>query len=201
MSALLDPASLRSEIDDFFACVARDEVEIYNEFSLQHEIGIHLRAALGGRFNVQFERPTDYFDISGRTEKREIDISVFSEDRLIKAALELKFPRSGQYPEQMFSACRDLALLEDLVRAGFAFGLFVIVAEDPLFYRGAGNGVLYAAFRSASPLTGTLRKPTGAKDRTVHLAGNYSIRWQGASDLRYSVVTVNPESACVEATK
>ena len=194
MSGMLDVDAIRSAVDDFFVCVGSGEVEFYNEFSLQHEIGIHLRAALGGRFKVQFERPTDYFDISGRTEKREIDISVFSEDKLTKAALELKFPRSGQYPEQMFSACRDLAFLEDLVRAGFAFGLFVMCVEDALFCRGAANGPLYGAFRAGSVLTGVIRKPTGARDRSVELNGAYRIEWQAAGDVRYAVVPVDPVS-------
>ena len=133
--------------------------------------------------------------------KREIDIAVFSEDRITKVALELKFPRNGQYPEQMFSARIDLAFLEDVVRAGFAFGMFVIAAEDALFYRGAADRMPYAAFRGSSPLTGEICKPTGRKGRVVQLAGAYTIRWQRADGLRYAIVTVDPESACGKRIK
>jgi hypothetical protein len=195
MSQVLDAATVQSLVDEFFVCIGRGEVEIYNEFSLQHEIGIHLRNALGSRCKVQFERPTTYFDIPGMAEKREIDIALFSEDRSILAAVELKFPRNGQYPEQMFSACVDLAFLEDLVRSGFGFGLFVIAADDALFFRGAADRMPYSAFRAGSPLTGEICKPTGKKDRVVRLAGEYAVRWRSIDGLRHAVVTVDRESA------
>jgi hypothetical protein len=46
----------------------------------------------------------------------------------------LKFPRNGQYPEQMLNACKDVAFLEQLVERGFDGGLFVMAADDRLFY-------------------------------------------------------------------
>jgi hypothetical protein len=188
----LELGAVRSAIDDFFACAARGEVEIYNEFSLQHELGLHLRSMLPGDLKVQFERPVEYFGVSrAATVKREIDITVFSPDRTVKAALELKCPRNGQYPEQMFSTCVDLAFLEDLVRAGFDFGLFVICTVDALFYSGAANGPLYAAFRAGSELTGAICKPTGARDRSVELDGVYCIEWRPAGAVRYAVVVVD----------
>lgn len=54
--------------------VAIGDVEVYNEFSLQHELGIFLRTKLTG-YKVQFERNTKFFGISG-TVKHEIDILV-----------------------------------------------------------------------------------------------------------------------------
>ena len=196
MSSALDSAGICTEIDSFFESVSRGEVEIYNEFSLQHELGIRLRQALPAGFKLQFERPVDYFDIPrAEAVKREIDIAIFSADKTVKAAVELKYPRNGQYPEQMFSACVDLTFLEDLVRAGFAFGVFVIAVEDPLFYRGAADGMLYGAFRGGSTVSGCIRKPTGKRDTVIELAGTYSIDWRTAADLRYAVATVYPTSA------
>jgi hypothetical protein len=109
----------------------------YNEFSLQHEFGEYLRSVVArDEHSVQFERPTDFFGIpSDQLLKKEIDVSIFSQDRIFKAAVELKFPRSGQYPEQMFSACKDVAFLEQLVERGFDGRLFVMAADDRLFYQ------------------------------------------------------------------
>ena len=64
-------------LNSFISLVALGEVEVYNEFSLQHELGIFLRAKLTG-YKVQFERNTNYFGISG-TVKHEIDIVVYND--------------------------------------------------------------------------------------------------------------------------
>ncbi|TLM99270.1 MAG: hypothetical protein FDZ75_00475 [Actinobacteria bacterium] len=181
---------IRSHIEAFFQRVLERETEIYNEFSLQHELGLHLRTA-GVDHKVQFERPVEFFGISkSATTKREIDIAVFSGDRQTPQAIELKFPRNGQVPEQMFSACVDIAFLEDLVRAGFSTSYFVIVAEDSLFWQGRDEHGIYAPFRAGRPIHGLIRKPTGKQDATVDIAGSYMVRWQGGQQLRYAVVEV-----------
>jgi hypothetical protein len=119
---LLD--SISAAIPRFFEAVGRGEREIYNEFSLQHELGCFLRSCIPPPLKIQFERPVEFFQPCGSAyEKKEIDISVFSPDRSSRVALELKFPRNGQYPEQMFSSCCDLLFLEQLVSGGFAGGL------------------------------------------------------------------------------
>ena len=54
-----------------------NQIEIYNEFSLQHELGIFLREQLPN-YKVQFERNTKDFGIKG-TIKHEIDIVVYND--------------------------------------------------------------------------------------------------------------------------
>ena len=91
------------------------KIEIYNEFSLQHELGIFLRNRLS-RYKIQFERNVSYFGFNKNDYvKREIDISVCNPDKnLLYAAIELKYPRNGQYPEQMYSFCKDISFVEQL---------------------------------------------------------------------------------------
>ena len=109
-------------------------------------------------------------------------------------AIELKFPRSGQHPEQMFSFCKDIAFAEELPAAGFRQTAFVAVADDPLFYRGAVNGI-YAYFRGQKPLAGTVTKPTGAKNDSVKVRGPYTIRWVPvAGTTQYTLVTVGDDA-------
>lgn len=57
MDALLD---LRKVVEDFVMYAQANKVEIYNEFSLQHELGIFLRERLQG-YQVHFERNVSYF--------------------------------------------------------------------------------------------------------------------------------------------
>ncbi len=181
----------------FVASVAQGRVEFYNEFSLQHELGIFLRSQLPD-YRVQFERNVEYFfgSKSGFT-KREIDITVFSPDkRELPYAIELKFPRNGQHPEQMFSFCKDIAFAEELKEGrggrGFSQAGVVILAEDPLFYQGKCEGI-YRYFRCAHPLTGKIPKPTGKQGGTIALRGTYTVTWGGVLDnLKWTVIEASP---------
>ena len=176
-------------IAQFFDAVGRDEVHIYNEFSLQHELGIFLRSKISG-LKIQFERNVQFF-FPNKSEfvKREIDIAAFDPTERVPAfALELKFPRNGQYPEQMFSFCKDIAFAEQLVRAGFPNAAVVIFAEDHLFYSGSTEGI-YGFFRGGRPLHGKITKPTGKKDDELDIRGTYTVSWHRLSGkLSYSII-------------
>jgi hypothetical protein len=175
---------LQELIEPFLREVGRGKIDIYNEFSLQHELGFFLRNKLLAS-KVRFERNVStLFTPSFVFTKREIDICLTSrgDDRL-QYAIELKFPRNGQYPEQMFSFCKDVAFAEELKHAGFARAGLIIFAEDPLFWRGPANGI-YAIFRSGGGrlLNGAIQKPTGKRDSMVTIRGAYPIEWLSVTD-------------------
>lgn len=186
---------------EFFSLVAEGKVDIYNEFSVQHELGVHLRRSLSRdlpSIKVQFERPVSFFGLE-RSDfvKKEIDISVFTSDWSIKHAVELKYPRRGQYPEQMYSACKDIRFLEQLCRNGFGKCFFIVVADDPTFYeeRTKTTGIYRyfrgPGFRGHAPLCGVIRKPTGRSDLSVELEGVYYIVWNPVkARMRYTVVEI-----------
>ena len=179
---------MKNLIAEFAADVGAGRIEIYNEFSLQHELGIYLRSSLEGK-KVQFERNVSFFGLEkAGFEKREIDVSVFGTRNSPETAIELKYPRNGQHPEQMFSFCKDVRFAEQLKRAGFQKAFVVIFAEDPLFYQGNTNGI-YGFFRGGRDLTGVVQKPTGARNSRVQLEGNYSVRWNMVKEaLKYTVI-------------
>ncbi len=180
-------------IKPFIASIATGAVEIYNEFSLQHELGIFLRGVLP-ECKVQFERNVRFFFPKGDAPfiKREMDIAVFSPDKSgLLYAFELKYPRNGQYPEQMFSFCKDLQFAEQLKGAGFLCAAVLIFAEDKLFHQGSGEGI-YGYFRTKTRLTGRIQKPTGPKNEYVFLSGNYQVDWQSITqNLKYTVIDVH----------
>lgn len=186
--------NIGSAIDSFFSRVAAGSIEIYNECSLQHELGIYLRVATAtAGYKVQFERPVSFFGLErARFVKKEIDLTVFSPDQTELTAIEVKFPRNGQHPEQMFKFCQDLAFVEQLVDAGFDSGFFVVVVEDPLFWKGPEEDGIYAHFRGRTPLHGTVVKPTGKRDDTVHICGSYTLEWREAGLLKYAYIPANP---------
>jgi hypothetical protein len=169
--------------------VSARKIEIYNEFSLQHELGIFLRKHLRD-YKIQFERNISHFNYEKNDFiKKEIDISIFSHDlNNLYCAIELKFPRNGQHPEQMFSFCKDIAFVEQLKKAGFRKAFFVVFADDPLFYEGSGNGI-YGYFRQKRILHGIVQKPTGRKDAEVVIKGSYKIYWNPVRDkLQYAFI-------------
>jgi hypothetical protein len=175
----------------FVHSVATDGIEIYNEFSLQHEFGIFLRGAFPNH-KVQFERNIAYFGPSkSHFTKRELDIAVFSPDRKdLKYAIELKYPRNGQYPEQMFSFCKDVAFAEELKAAGFSRAALLIFADARPFYAGSGEGI-YGFFRTGRPITGRIEKPTGDKNDHVQIKGSYVVSWLPVSaETKYAFIEV-----------
>jgi hypothetical protein len=184
-------SELAHQIQEFATSVSTGCTEVYNEFSLQHELGMFLRQRMP-TFKVRFERNVSfYFPSAASFSKREIDISVFLPDtNYLRYAIELKYPRNGQYPEQMFSFCKDIAFAEELNLAGFCSTAVLILAEDPLFYRGPSEGI-YGFFRGQRPLHGLIRKPTGTKDAVVNVVGTYIVQWKPISNpLMYALIEI-----------
>ena len=194
----MKPDELRQHIETFFSAVGRREIDIYNEFSLQHEFGIWLREqAHHSDLKIQFERPASFFAVDGKLTKKEIDLACFAPPLVPIMVMEFKFPRAGQVPIQMFKFCQDVAFLEELVlrEKRFPLGCALIAADDADFYRGSRHqaGTIYCCFRDGVPIRGMIEKSTGKEEPPVVLLGEYRIEWQavqGLTDLRFAVVTV-----------
>lgn len=170
-------------LNEFMGIVASGTVEVYNEFSLQHELGIFLRAKLKG-YKVQFERNTKFFGIKG-TVKHEIDIVIYND--IEKHAIELKYPLNGQYPEQMFSFVKDIKFMEELKEAGFDSTYCLTLVQDRNFYLGQKQDGIYSFFRGGKSLTGIIRKPTGKKDEIINVNGKYRIEWVSCCEMMFYI--------------
>jgi hypothetical protein len=175
----------------FLDAAARGEVEFYNEFSLQHELGLFLRERLRPSYRVEFERPSTHFGIQERLTKREIDIAIIKPDHTEVYAIELKFPRSGAHPEQMFKCVEDIAFVEDLCARGFLAGAVLVLADDPLYHSAGSTDGIYGHFRAEVPLEGDVDKPTGQRNEIIRLRGVHVVRWtQIAESLFAALVPV-----------
>ena len=172
----------------FMYLVENRQIDIYNEFSFQHELGIFLRSHLGD-YKVQFERNTKHFGILD-TVKHEIDIVVFNDNE--KHAIELKYPLNGQYPEQMYLFAKDIAFMEQLVEAGFDGAYCVTLVNDRNFYSGKKTDGIYSYFRANGSVCGVIAKPTGKSKETIELKKSYSIKWEGLMEkMKYYIVDIN----------
>lgn len=159
-------------------------IEVYNEFSLQHELGIYLRQHLPKRFKVQFERNVSYFGLN-KTDftKREIDIVIYDIELKEKYAIELKAPRNGEVPEQMYGMIKDIKFLEELRCAGFSRCYQLTLVDNHLFFKGpksTSNGI-YSYFRDGKDLKGKIMKPTGNTNYSMNIDGLYRIEWNELS--------------------
>lgn len=171
-------------LNEFLELIAVGNIEIYNEFSLQHELGIYLREQLT-EYKVQFERNAKFFGISG-TVKHEIDIVIYNEQE--RHAIELKYPLNGQYPEQMYSFIKDIKFMEELKDAGFDSTYCLTLVQDKNFYSGQKQDGIYSYFRGNEKVHGTIIKPTGMKEEQLNINGSYTINWKECSDKKYYLI-------------
>ena len=62
---------LKKLVSKLFSYAEIEKIEVYNEFSFQHELGIFLRKELDS-YIIQFERNVSYFSIGSKTSKKKL---------------------------------------------------------------------------------------------------------------------------------
>ena len=166
---------------------------VYNEFSLQHELGIYLRDELkkiNVDYRVQFERNINKLQHKKVSNvKKEMDIYIYNiNNAQERYAIELKFPRNKQYPEQMYSFVKDIRFMEDVKHNAGAKKTFVItLVDDPNFYAPNSTiGGIYNYFRGNNckgkniiKKNQRIYKPTGKRKNIdyVEVNNDYQIQW------------------------
>lgn len=169
-------------------------VLVYNEISLQLELGLYLRQ---NGYTVRFERNIgEYVDKTSNFVKKEIDIVAYKGENELKAekiAIELKFPRNGQYPEQMFSFIKDIKFMEQVKNAVCKEGKFtetyvLTLVDNKNFYSSnRGKNKIYSYFRKNGvdiPKGEIIEKPTGNKEecketiKQIKLNNQYKSEWK-----------------------
>lgn len=178
---------LENLIREFVGLVEMGKIEIYNEFSLQYELGIYLRENISN-YKIQFERNTKFFGVK-ETIKHEMDIVIYND--IEKYAIELKYPMNGQYPEQMFCFIKDIKFMEQMKENGFNDTYCLTIVSDKKFYYGKKLDGMYAFFRDGKLVNGLINKHTGKRDEQIIINGNYKINWEGCGDKRYYLVQID----------
>ena len=111
-------------------------ISVYNEASLQYELGRYIQDRIGCDYVVQFERNINAFGLKGGKQyyKKESDIVIFAKqksyevepleslqkekDKLSKTTelyfIEVKFPRKKAYLRRMWSLLEDIAFCDQL---------------------------------------------------------------------------------------
>ena len=168
------------------------EIRVYNEVSLQLELGLYLRNRLYGLgYIVYFERNIkDILKLRDKEEeanefvKKEIDIVIEKKSTKELYAIELKFPRNGMYPEEMYQFLIDICFVEQLKSTGFFTGTFTLtLVDDRLFYEGKDDNYPYSIFRKHDiiiPSGLEVKAPTGKKQGKLvtNIKGAGCSSWQ-----------------------
>ena len=198
-------------------CDTREKIDknykyrIYNEISLQHELGLYLR----NKFNeenaiVLFEKNVKSFDGGMDVKdwvKFKIDIVIIDKRTDKKYAIELKFPINGQYPAQMFQFIKDIRFMEQVNKyLHFDQSFCLTLVNDSSFYsyvteKGTktkpNDNKIYQYFRNEKNKTKTIEpgliedpiihakqdKPKSPKPlKPIHIAGKYKIKWESINN-------------------
>lgn len=146
---------LRNEIKD-------KSISIYNEFSLQHELGIYLRKMLNNEnYTVEFERNIGDFKKNNnklkivKPKKKEIDIVIRHKDSFEVSdtiAIELKYPRNGAFPKRMTDFDKDIDFMKQLKNEGFKEAYVLTLVEQEPFYKGKNKKEPYKKYRTVSTI-------------------------------------------------
>jgi hypothetical protein len=188
------------ELLEEFMHLKQNDILVYNEISLQLELGLYLRQK---EYTVRFERNIgEYVDKTSNFVKKEIDIVAYKGENELEAkkiAIELKFPRNGQYPEQMFSFIKDIkfmeqvknAKLKDVCKEGkFAETYVLTLVDNKNFYSSnREKNEIYSYFRKNGsdiqiPKDKDIIKPTGNKEecketiKQIKLNNQYNSTWE-----------------------
>jgi hypothetical protein len=178
----------------FFLHSEEAGLQFYNEQCMQMELAIFLRAQMS-TCKVQLERPiTDFSPVRKEGLKKEIDICILGSANELLAAVEIKYPRkqNRRIPETMFDYCKDIEFCEAIVSAGFDRAYALLVTSDEGYFSGKLKNGIYSHFRSAQTISGTIVKPTGAKNTRALIKGAYQIEWKNAfSGYRYVLIETN----------
>ncbi len=180
---------IKKVIEDFWKYAEDNNLELYNEFSLQHELGIYLKERFEKGYKVQFERNIKQLKDGILVKdfyKREIDIIVFKGDKPKtseeKYAIELKFPQHGQYPVRMVKMIQDIAFMEQVKEMGFTatFAMGVVFKDDKgkRFYESTGredkvSQDVYQCFRKINNAKPTIKAD---KKYSANTVGPYSVK-------------------------
>lgn len=181
---------IKSHIEDFLHYAIKNKIELYNEVSLQHELGIYLRNELKKeKYAVQFERNISFFGYDEKSlpsknnehgwVKKEIDIVIFND--MESFAIELKFPRKRAYPRRMFQFIEDIRFIEQLKDSGFKGGCTFVLVDDKNFCtdNNLEKSGIYGYFRGKEKeINGKIENPNkGETPKNICIDENYKIKW------------------------
>ena len=94
----------------------------------------------------------------------------------------------------MYQFITDIMFLEQLKNQGFDGAFAFVLVDDKDFWSNAGRlstAGIYGFYRNRVNIHGEIRKPTGEKNTTRNIVGNYIAVWEntGCDNEKYHLIT------------
>jgi hypothetical protein len=124
---------LKELLERFFQDRHANGFELYSEAGLQHELALHLRAALPDH-SVRLEYPvTRIMHPAPSFQKKVLDIYISGSDGA-KYLVELKVPKDNcGTPKEMYRAMEDVLFAEQLAKHGSTACYCILITERSSF--------------------------------------------------------------------
>lgn len=192
---------LKTYIDEFMNSSIICDDNIYNEFSLQHELGIFLRFKLESQgFKVKFEKNVDEFKESEKKDfvKKEMDLVVLNKSKNEKFAVELKFPTNGAHSKRMYDFIKDIKFMEQVkydLNFTKTFCLCVVNSEkkgDGFRLGKVCSNDIFKYFRGSKPSKIKELIKMSKKNKSFDIKDEHQIEWihVGESNFWYYLIDI-----------
>jgi len=137
-------------------CENNNDIEIYNEAGLQHELAYFIRTYFlnnkeYSNYHLRLEKNVNDIGIklnSKNFTKKEMDVYIFNNSNNEKYCIEIKLPNKGAYPRRMFQTFEDVKFIEEL-KEDIRFSNVALLFVSPLkgFKQGVLEEKIYRYFR------------------------------------------------------
>ncbi len=190
--ATIESLPIETYLEKFMDSVNDGSIDVYNEFSLKHELGNYLLEKVPKNYKIQFERKVTDFGVNGgETIKNKMDCVIFNSNKNYKYCIAIKYPINKQIPLAMYKIIKDFKLLEQLLEHDFVGCYQITLIDDQEFINGVAKEGIYEYFRTDAPIHGEILKPTGRNDEKIIIEGYYQMYWLNLKDGRnFSIVKI-----------
>lgn len=176
-------------IENFFKYVKEDNIEIYNEFSLQFELAFYLKKELPKGIKIQLERNITFLNLKKKDYlKKEIDLLIFDKEKKEIIVIEIKclVKQRIARPITVYNWIKDIRFLEQLVENNNNINCFsIFVTDNSGFFNGQNNNVgkLLTDFRNCK-IKGEYSNHSKDVDKrnVLKIESEYILKWNNISD-------------------
>ncbi|MDD3051642.1 MAG: hypothetical protein PHR06_10920 [Candidatus Cloacimonetes bacterium] len=188
-----------NDINRFFEMIKKENIELYNESGLQHELALYLRYEKN--YDVKLEYPVSrlFPDNYADLVKRELDILIKIEDKY--HVIELKMPKNQNAgtPNAMYNIIKDVKFLEQLSqRDNFSDCYSIIVTSNTAFWNNNNNNLIYTLFGTNDVTIESIQTeqlpPFLQRRGGIELDRQYKASWNNYSDWRYYIMKIERNS-------
>lgn len=175
---------LNELLESFMNKVGSNFFEVYNEATMQYELGLYLRKELPEEYNVQFEKNVMFLGAdNSQCIKKDVDILVYTENLKEIYAIQVKCPTSDDILQKLYSILKDVKFLEQLRNCGITKGYSLNLISEKDYYINFPSKDIKQIFSKEKMIHGDINN--------ISIEGEYIINWVNLNpNLKYFYIEV-----------